>query len=173
MVFRSRWLGLLVVLCLLPGSAAPFLALREGAVPRQPVAPVLLYLPLAVDVVVLALVLALLRGYTVLGAGDRALAGALKRALAGLALPFEESLGALRLPSLAADLSVHTQAGTGSAQLRLEPEDRAAFDRIAGALRAELAAPGPPGGFRAVAFGVFTGAGVLLLGVALLVARLR
>ncbi|HEY8022565.1 MAG TPA: hypothetical protein VIH93_15775 [Thermoanaerobaculia bacterium] len=170
LVFRSRLMLVVIVLCLLPGSVAPFLALPSGA-RNGPVPDAFLLLPLVVDVAVLALVLYVLRGYVILGADDRALATALKEALDRLDLPFQESLGRLRLTGLDADLKLLQQGQVGSAQLRMEPEDRGTLDRVAGALRDALAAG--PGRFRGLVFAVFTGVGVVMLFLAGVVGRLR
>jgi hypothetical protein len=171
LVFRSRLMLVVIVLCLLPGSVAPFLALSLPGARTGPAPDAFLLLPLVVDVAVLALVLYVLRGYVILGADDHALATALKEALDRLELPFEESLGRLRLTRLDADLKLLQQGQVGSAQLRMEPEDRATLDRIAGALRHALAAG--PGRFRGLVFVVFTGVGVLMLFLAGVVGRLR
>ncbi len=161
LVFRSRRMLVPILLCLLPGSLAPFLA---GIGSRGvPLPPVLIFLPLAVDAGALAIVVYALRGYMVLGADDHTLATALKEALRQLGLPFEESLGSLRLPTLAADLKLLQQGATGSAQLRMEPEHAETLDRVAAALRAALATGG--GRFRPLVFAAFTFAGLVLLAV--------
>jgi len=163
LVFPSRRMVLLILPGFLPGLLSPFfIPLRS---PRHPGAPPLVVLlPAAVALAVLLLVWKLVRGYTVLGVEDRALAPALRRAVAGLGLAYEESLGCLHLPARDADLTLHVQPGTGSAQLRLRPENPPLLERIAAALRAELA--GSPGRRQPLAFVVFTGVGALFLGVA-------
>ena len=168
LVFPARRMILLILPCFLPGLTVPLLYLAGRRLhPAGASPPLVFFLPIAIFLAVLLLVLKVLRGYTILGAGDRALADGLRQALERLGLPYEESLGRMRLPTRNADLSLHVQPGTGSAQLRMEPEDRPLLDQIAGALRAALAAPGAPG--QRLVFGVFTGVGLLMLAVAALV----
>jgi len=167
MVFPAKRLIVLVVLCFLPGLAAP-LALQLDRHFHLGSMPPVTFFPPVLYALILALLIRLLRGYTVVGADDRALAAGLRQALDRLGFPYEESLGRMRLTLQNADLAVHTQAGTGSAQIRMEPEDRPVLDQIAAALRDALAAGGAPP--QRLVFAIFTGVGLLLLGIAIFIA---
>lgn len=170
LVFPSRRVVLLILPCFLPGLLFPFfIPLDPHRHPGAP-APWLVLLPAAITLAVLLLVWKVVRGYTVLGAEDRALAPALRQAVAGLGLAYEESLGSLHLTAENADLTLHVQPGTGSAQIRLQPEDPPLLDRIAAALAAELARS--HGRRQPLAFVVFAAVGALLLGVAAMLFRL-
>jgi len=76
------------------------------------------------------------RGYAVIGISEDSLIDALHNALDRLHLPYQESLGQLRLPSLKAELQVAIQGWMGAGQIVIKPtEQGAALQQIADAMR--------------------------------------
>ncbi|HEY8020863.1 MAG TPA: hypothetical protein VIH93_07165 [Thermoanaerobaculia bacterium] len=174
LVFRSRLLLVLLGPVLLAGPVMISARIAERRL--YPVPPYLL-LTLGTSALICAALAIVLRGYVVCGTDDRSLVATLQRVLAGLGLYSEKAAGGLRvyspergivlrLPAMNADLMVQMQPGTGGATLRMSPENRIAFDRIAAALRDALVAEHGP--FRRLSFILWTGVGIALLTIGIM-----
>lgn len=123
-VISSRWLLTPVLLGVSPGM------LQSIRLPRpvgEPVALIALHLLLPVMlVVILIFVYFALRGYTAFGITDASFREALLHSLKKLGLPYEETLSAIKLPTLGADLQVAVKSWIGTAQLKMKQREFAA-----------------------------------------------
>lgn len=139
-LMHARWLLGFVLLAFLPGAVQPFL--KRTGLGHDPGTPSRLVEWISPAMfVVLAVVFGLaMRGYVVIGVTLGSMREALFSALARLQLPYEETLGSIRLPSVPAELQVAVQSWIGTGQLK--PRTRGARDvtaRIAAGMRAHFA----------------------------------
>jgi hypothetical protein len=123
-VISSRWLLILVVLGVSP-------AMFHFAVFPRPIGEpgMLVALRLLVPVMLIVVLIFLyftLRGYTAFGVTATSFREGLLHSLTKLNLPYEETLSAVKLPTLGADLQVAVQSWVGTAQLTMKKRQSSA-----------------------------------------------
>ncbi len=117
-LISARWLFILVLLGFSPGlfqflwfpkfSGGPGMLLALG------------WLIPVMFIVILIFLYLTLRGYTAFGVTDKSFREGLLYSLRKLNLPHEETLAALRLPTIGADLQVSAQSWMGTGQVKMK-----------------------------------------------------
>jgi hypothetical protein len=117
-LISARWLLALVVLGFSPAmlQAVMFPRIAAGSVMVEAIR----WLSPAVLIVVLIFLCFTLRGYSAFGVTDISFREGLLHSLTLLNLPYEETLSAVKLPTLGADLQVAVQSWIGSGQLKMK-----------------------------------------------------
>jgi hypothetical protein len=117
-LISARWSLIVVLLGFAPGmfQFASFPGFAGGFGPME----VLRWsIPLMLIVVAIFLCLTL-RGYTAFGVTDVSFREGLLHSLTKLNLPYEETLSAIKLPTIGADLQVAVQSWIGTGQLKMK-----------------------------------------------------
>jgi hypothetical protein len=120
-VISSRWFLVLVLLGFAP-SLLMAMPLSGRSHDSGPLTILHWLIPLLLLVVIIFLYFTL-RGYTALGVTDVSFREALMASLKKLDLPYEETLAALRLPTIGADLQVAIQSWMGTGQLKMKQRE--------------------------------------------------
>lgn len=117
-LISARWLFILVLLGFSPGlfQFAWLPKLSDG--PGMLIA--LRWLIPAMFIVILIFLYLTLRGYTAFGVTDKSFREGLLYSLRKLNLPHEETLAALRLPTIGADLQASVQSWMGTGQVKMK-----------------------------------------------------
>ena len=138
-VLNSRWILLSILVAFAPSvvmqvSVAPVARLRPS---RGHLDLISLGAPVMMILVVAFLVVAT-RGYTVFSTTQGSFRDALIGALRSLNLPFDETLGSIRLPGETAEVQVAVQGWIGTGQLRLRGGNRRLLAQIAKAMNRQF-----------------------------------
>jgi hypothetical protein len=120
-VISARWSFILVLLAFAPGMLqfAEFPRIVGGSGTLGMLVALRWLMPIMLIVVVIFLYLTL-RGYTAFGVTDISFREGLLHSLKKLNLPYEETLSAVKLPTLGADLLVAVQSWIGTGQLKMK-----------------------------------------------------
>jgi len=134
-VLHSRWQFCLVVISMLPGILLPaWLAFTEST-QSQGFVSLFLWLNPLFFCCLLMMMWFQLKGYLVFGVTDQTFREALVYALDKLAIPYEERLSAMHLPSVDADLQVAVQSWMGVGQIKTKKaKDTAILHQIVDAM---------------------------------------
>ncbi|HEX5010882.1 MAG TPA: hypothetical protein VFY71_10815 [Planctomycetota bacterium] len=117
-VFPARWMFVFGLLAFAPNSLMPLL-MRFPDHGRDSISDLFLTLGLPAMFVVLVIMLWLtMRGYMAMAITESSMREGLFAALAEMQLPHEETLGAIRLPSVPAELQVAVQSWIGTGQIK-------------------------------------------------------
>ena len=117
-VISSKWMLIVVLLGFTPSVMMSIPASGLGD-HRAHVTIFHLLIPAVLIIVGIFLFLAL-KGYTAFGITDVSFREALMAALTKLNLPYEETLAAVKLPTIGADLQVAVQSWIGTGQLKMK-----------------------------------------------------
>ena len=130
-LFSARWLLLFVLLSFAPNLMMPFTMSLAGKGGLSLPHGVMLWIG-PVMFVVLAIFLSLqMRGYVAMAVTESSLREALLAALAELRLPHEETMSAVRLPSVPGELQVAVQGWMGTGQLKARtPQTKSVLAQI-------------------------------------------
>jgi hypothetical protein len=114
-VFAARWLFAFMLLSFLPNAIMPLTFERDFRDASD------VFLTLAGPAMFLVLAVffwIVMRGHMAFGVTEESLRSGLTAALRELELPYEESLGAIRLPSVPAEIQVAVQGWVGTGQIK-------------------------------------------------------
>ena len=162
-VLNNRLLAAIILLVLAPALLGAVRYVSSGAGPGINFQAVVLA---GLFLLLMAVIWRAMSGYAVIGVNESSLRACLLAALSGLSLPFEETIGGFRLPSMGDTLQVRYQPRLDTASLRLEsPRDKATMSRIAVAARAQFQSSRGSGSLNAVVF--YGGSGLIFLILAL------
>lgn len=122
-LFSARWMLAFVLLGYLPLAVGPLLMSVGHDHGGSGALRLVVWLQPVMFVVIAVVFALIMRGYVVIGITEASMREALFASLAELKLPHEETLGAIRLPSVPAELQVAVQSWVGTGQLK--PRTRA------------------------------------------------
>ena len=117
-VISGRWLFVLV-LCGFAPSTLQFAQIPRTGGGSEMIELLRWLIPIMLMVVAVFLYFTL-RGFTAFGVTDVSFREGLFHSLKGLNLPYEETLSAIKLPTLEADLQVAVQSSIGTGQLKMK-----------------------------------------------------
>jgi hypothetical protein len=122
-IFSARWLLLFMLIAFAPNALMPLVTFMGSDHHLSASNLVVRWMGPVMFVVLMVFFSVLIRGYIAMGVTETSMREALFAALARLGLPHEETLGAIKLPTVPAELQVAVQAWVGTAQLK--PRTRA------------------------------------------------
>jgi hypothetical protein len=120
-VMAARWNLFIVVLGMLPAILQPLWISTAPALAQRTDMVLMTWLPPVLFFCLFLFLLKTLRGYIAYGVTDASMREGLLSALTRQGIASEETLGALKLPDLGADLKVAVQSWMGSGQIRIMP----------------------------------------------------
>lgn len=131
-LISARWLLSFVLLAFLPNALLPVMSSVLNGGVRSLSDNVLTWAGPAMFLVLAIFMSLSMRGYIAIGITESSIREALFTTLDKLALPYEEALGSVRIPSIPAQIQVAVQAWIGSGQLKAsQAQSRAVLTSIA------------------------------------------
>ncbi|HVF12398.1 MAG TPA: hypothetical protein VNA87_04860 [Actinomycetota bacterium] len=131
-LISARWMLSLVLLSFLPNALLPMMSTIFNDGFRSISDNVLTWAGPAMFFILAIFMSISMRGYIAIGITESSIREALFTTIDKLALPYEEALGSVRIPSIPAEIQVAVQAWIGSGQLKArKAHSRAVLKEIA------------------------------------------